>query len=97
VGVDRDPRPDPEAAAIVAATASRSAAPCLLPAEGWTNRRIAQELFISEKTTGVHVSRILAKLGVAGRREAAAIAHRLGSTSGDSSTPCVVRTRSCAL
>jgi hypothetical protein len=27
---------------------------------------------------GVHVSRILAKLGVAGRGEAAAIAHRLG-------------------
>jgi hypothetical protein len=30
------------------------------------------------KTAGIHVSRILAKLGVAGRGEAAAVAHRLG-------------------
>jgi hypothetical protein len=31
---------------------------------------------VTEGTAGVHVSRILAKLGVAGRVEAAAIAHR---------------------
>jgi DNA-binding CsgD family transcriptional regulator len=49
-----------------------------LIAEGRTNRQIDQELFISEKTAGIHVSRILAKLGVAGRGEAAATAHRLG-------------------
>jgi hypothetical protein len=36
------------------------------------------ELFITPKTASVHVSRILAKLGVAGRGEAAAVAHRLG-------------------
>ncbi|MFE4050819.1 AAA family ATPase [Streptomyces sp. YIM B13518] len=45
---------------------------------GRTNRRIAEELFISPKTASVHVSHILAKLGVSGRGEAAAVAHRLG-------------------
>ncbi|MGW4164269.1 helix-turn-helix transcriptional regulator [Streptomyces sp. NPDC004788] len=48
-----------------------------LVAEGRTNRQIAEELFISPKTASVHVSNILAKLGVAGRGEAAAMAHRL--------------------
>ena len=45
---------------------------------GRSNRQIAQALFISPRTASVHVSNILAKLGVAGRVEAAAIAHRLG-------------------
>lgn len=49
-----------------------------LVAAGHTNRRIAEELFISPKTASVHVSNILAKLGVSGRGEAAAVAHRLG-------------------
>jgi len=49
-----------------------------LVAEGRTNRQIGQALFITPKTASVHVSRILAKLGVAGRGEAAAVAHRLG-------------------
>jgi ATP/maltotriose-dependent transcriptional regulator MalT len=45
---------------------------------GQTNRQIADELFISIKTVGVHVSHILGKLGVANRSEATAVAHRLG-------------------
>ena len=49
-----------------------------LVAEGYTNRRIAEALFISESTAGVHVSNILGKLGVATRTEAAAVALRLG-------------------
>ncbi|MER5934461.1 AAA family ATPase [Streptomyces sp. NPDC002054] len=48
-----------------------------LVAAGQTNRQVAEELFISPKTASVHVSNILAKLGVAGRGEAAALAHRL--------------------
>jgi DNA-binding CsgD family transcriptional regulator/tetratricopeptide (TPR) repeat protein len=56
----------------------REAEVLALVAAGRTNRQIGQELFITPKTAGVHVSRILAKLGVAGRGEAAAIAHRLG-------------------
>ncbi|WP_443077250.1 helix-turn-helix transcriptional regulator [Streptomyces sp. SP18CS02] len=48
-----------------------------LVAAGRTNRQIAEKLFISPKTASVHVSNILAKLGVSGRGEAAALAHRL--------------------
>ena len=48
-----------------------------LVAEGRSNREIADALFISAKTASVHVSNILAKLGVSGRGEAAATAHRL--------------------
>ncbi|WP_280264878.1 ATP-binding protein [Nocardia wallacei] len=46
-----------------------------LVAEGMSNRNIATELFISANTAGVHVSRILTKLGAATRTEAAAVAH----------------------
>jgi DNA-binding CsgD family transcriptional regulator len=49
-----------------------------LVAEGRTNREIGETLFISEKTASVHVSRILSKLGVRSRVEAATAAHRLG-------------------
>ncbi|MFI7135529.1 AAA family ATPase [Nonomuraea sp. NPDC050153] len=48
-----------------------------LVTQGRTNRDIATELFISAKTVSVHVSNILAKLGVTTRGEAAAAAHRL--------------------
>jgi DNA-binding CsgD family transcriptional regulator/tetratricopeptide (TPR) repeat protein len=50
----------------------------ILVAAGRSNPEIARELFISAKTASVHVSNILAKLGVSGRVEAAAVAHRLG-------------------
>jgi DNA-binding CsgD family transcriptional regulator len=48
----------------------------LLRAAGRTNRQIAEALFISPRTAGVHVSRILAKLGATTRGEAAAAARR---------------------
>ncbi|MCH6162779.1 helix-turn-helix transcriptional regulator [Streptomyces marispadix] len=48
-----------------------------LVAAGRSNRQIAEQLFISPKTASVHVSNILAKLGVDGRGEAAAMAYRL--------------------
>jgi DNA-binding CsgD family transcriptional regulator len=47
-----------------------------LLAEGATNRQIGAALFMAEKTASVHVSRILSKLGVQGRTQAAAVAHR---------------------
>jgi DNA-binding CsgD family transcriptional regulator/tetratricopeptide (TPR) repeat protein len=50
-------------------------------AAGATNRQIAEELFISESTAGVHVSNILRKLGVSNRVQAAAVAHELLSES----------------
>ena len=49
-----------------------------LVAAGQTNGEIGAQLFISTKTASVHVSNILAKLGVSSRGEAAAIAHRVG-------------------
>ena len=48
-----------------------------LVAAGRGNQQIAAELFISPKTASVHVSNILAKLGVSSRVEAAATAYRL--------------------
>jgi DNA-binding CsgD family transcriptional regulator len=57
---------------------------------GRTNREIATDLFISEKTASVHVSNIKSKLGANGRAEIAAIAVRLGlvpdSAEGDGMT-----------
>jgi DNA-binding CsgD family transcriptional regulator/tetratricopeptide (TPR) repeat protein len=46
--------------------------------DGMTNREIAAELFISDKTASVHVSRILSKLNVSNRTAAAAVAHQIG-------------------
>jgi DNA-binding NarL/FixJ family response regulator len=46
-------------------------------AEGRTNRQIAEELFLAEKTVRNYVSHLLAKLGMHHRSEAAAYAARL--------------------
>jgi DNA-binding CsgD family transcriptional regulator len=58
-----------------------------LVAAGRSNGQIATALFISPKTASVHVSNILAKLGVSGRVEAAAVAHRLGMVDARPSAP----------
>jgi DNA-binding CsgD family transcriptional regulator/tetratricopeptide (TPR) repeat protein len=44
---------------------------------GYSNQQIARRLFITESTVSVHVSHIIAKLGVSNRVQAAAAAHRL--------------------
>lgn len=49
-----------------------------LLAAGRTNAEIGAELYISPSTAGVHVSRILRKLGVTGRVQAATVAERAG-------------------
>jgi DNA-binding CsgD family transcriptional regulator/tetratricopeptide (TPR) repeat protein len=56
----------------------REAEVLALVAEGRTNREIGEQLFISGKTASVHVTRILAKLGVTNRGQAAAVAYRAG-------------------
>jgi DNA-binding CsgD family transcriptional regulator len=57
---------------------AREAEVLRLVADGRSNSQIAETLFISRKTASVHVSNILAKLGVSSRVEAAALAHRQG-------------------
>jgi DNA-binding CsgD family transcriptional regulator len=49
-----------------------------LVAQGLTNRQIGQELCISEKTVSTHVTRLLGKVGVRHRSEAARAYHQLG-------------------
>ncbi len=45
--------------------------------EGYSNRQIADEMFLAEKTVKNYVSNLLAKLGMSRRTEAAAFAARL--------------------
>ena len=49
-----------------------------LVAEGRTNRQVGAELFISEKTVSVHLSRVMAKLGASSRTEAVSVAYARG-------------------
>jgi ATP/maltotriose-dependent transcriptional regulator MalT len=56
----------------------RERAVLVLVAEGRTNREVGQELYISEKTVSVHLSRIMAKLGASRRAEAVATAYERG-------------------
>jgi DNA-binding CsgD family transcriptional regulator len=65
----------PAAAAVFT---PREAEVLRLLAQGRTNRQIGAELYMSEKTASVHVSRILAKLGAGGRTEAVALAAARG-------------------
>jgi DNA-binding NarL/FixJ family response regulator len=80
--------PDPapaDRATVAAATAGdpfgltpRERQVLALLASGATNREIGTALLMAERTASVHVSRILAKLDVRSRTEAAAVAHRHG-------------------
>lgn len=47
-------------------------------AAGLTNRQVGEQLYISEKTVSVHLSRAMAKLGASRRAEAVAIAYDRG-------------------
>src|SRR5262245_3037787 len=56
----------------------RERAVLTLVAAGRTNRQIGDELFISEKTVSVHLTRVMAKLGAASRAEAVSAAYTQG-------------------
>ena len=49
-----------------------------LVGEGLTNREIGKRLYISEKTASVHMSNLMAKLGVANRTQAVHAARERG-------------------
>ncbi|WFE22371.1 AAA family ATPase [Solwaraspora sp. WMMD937] len=78
---------DPELPEPAADTAGPAARPFGLTARelevlcllclGRTNREIATELFITERTAGVHVSNLLKKMAANNRSAAASMAHRL--------------------
>ncbi len=57
---------------------SRELEVLVLLARGKTNKEIASELFIAERTASNHVSNILTRIGCGNRTEAAAFAHRHG-------------------
>ena len=56
-------------------------------ARGRSNREIADELGIAERTARTHVSNILAKLGLASRTQAALFAVQHGLVPGGGSAP----------
>jgi len=76
--VERPAADDEPAEAVPFGLTPRELQVLELVASGATNREIGERLFMAEKTASVHVSRILSKLDVRGRTEAAAVAHRHG-------------------
>jgi DNA-binding CsgD family transcriptional regulator len=81
LSVPGDPSPERAAAADpveALGLTERELSVLELVARGLTNREIGEHLFMAEKTASVHVSRILAKLDVGSRVEAATAAQRLG-------------------
>jgi DNA-binding CsgD family transcriptional regulator len=71
-GANRTTRSNP------AGLTSRELEILALLADNLSNADIARKLFLSTKTVGHHASAILAKLGIASRREAGAAARKLG-------------------
>jgi DNA-binding NarL/FixJ family response regulator len=63
------------AAAVAGGLTARELQVLRLVAAGKTNRAIATDLFLSEKTIARHVSNIFAKLGVSSRTAATAYAY----------------------
>ncbi|MDT3397262.1 response regulator transcription factor [Streptomyces sp. B1866] len=55
--------------------------------EGLTNRQIGKRLYLSEKTVKNHISRLLAKLGVERRIQAAVLASQAAAPSADGHRP----------
>jgi DNA-binding CsgD family transcriptional regulator len=69
-------QPDRARSELIGSLSEREAQVLRLLASGKTNRAIAEELFISEKTVARHVSNIFDKLGVSSRSAATAWAYQ---------------------
>ncbi|MGJ5749009.1 LuxR family two component transcriptional regulator [Streptomyces puniciscabiei] len=72
-----DPAQSPSAPPELATLSPRERDILALIGDGLTNREIAQRLYLSEKTVKNHISRMLAKLGVQRRVQAAVLASHL--------------------
>ncbi|MEV6104710.1 response regulator transcription factor [Streptomyces sp. NPDC051940] len=70
-GGEAEPEPASE---VLAALSPREREILALIGEGLTNRQIGKQLYLSEKTVKNHISRLLAKLGVERRIQAAVLA-----------------------
>ncbi|MFH9707039.1 response regulator [Streptomyces luteogriseus] len=70
-GQGQEPEPEPDA---LPGLTEREREILALIGEGLTNRQIGQRLYLAEKTVKNHISRLLAKLGVERRVQAAVIA-----------------------
>ncbi|KUJ35942.1 Transcriptional regulatory protein DevR (DosR) [Streptomyces sp. MBT84] len=82
-----DPAEQPAVAPELAGLSPRERDILALIGDGLTNREIGKKLYLSEKTVKNHISRLLAKLGVQRRVQAAVLASQLeGPVPGDHST-----------
>lgn len=75
-----DHSPVQDSKGLVRSLTSRERTVVDLIADGLTNKEIARRLEISPATVKVHVERIIGKLGVADRTQAAVLIARIGST-----------------
>lgn len=77
-----EPAAAPETAPEIASLSPREREILALIGDGLTNREIGKRLYLSEKTVKNHISRLLAKLGVQRRVQAAVIASQLDQPDG---------------
>jgi two-component system, NarL family, response regulator DevR len=72
----REAEPTPAEGQVLARLTPQERKILALISQGMTNRQIGEELFLVEKTVRNHVTRLLAKLGVERRTQAALLAAR---------------------
>jgi two-component system, NarL family, response regulator DevR len=73
----KEQHPQDEAGGPLESLTPREREILVLIGEGKTNRQIGRELYLAEKTVKNHISRLLAKLGVERRVQAAVLASKL--------------------
>jgi len=75
---DQDAEQPDEGDDVLEELTAREREVLMLLADGHSQTEIAGNLYISTKTVGTHIQRVLAKLGVHSRAQAVAVAHRAG-------------------